>query len=185
MKLRKLLDYILFLLALWMGLHIAVTVMVGLRDTGTKADLAVILGNKVNADGTLSERLEKRLECGLQLYRDGRVKRVLVSGGLGKEGFPEGDKMKEFLVRHGVPDSLVIVDNKGDNTLATVRNTLKLEDSLHFESIIVVSQYYHILRTEKLFRKAGFQHVGSASPHYFELRDVYALLREFGAYYWE
>ncbi|WP_394776006.1 ElyC/SanA/YdcF family protein [Flavobacterium sp.] len=69
-----------------------------MTDTLKKADIAVILGNKVNDDGTLSERLEKRLECGLKLYRDNRIKKILVSGGLGSEGYYEGDKMKEYLI---------------------------------------------------------------------------------------
>ena len=54
---------------------------------GKTADIAVILGSKVNEDGTLSERLKKRLECGISLYHNGRAKKLMVSGGLGKEGF--------------------------------------------------------------------------------------------------
>ncbi len=91
--------------------------------------------------------------------------------------------MKEYLIKNIVPDSLVIVDNFGNNTLATVKNTIKLKDSLSFESIIVVSQYFHLTRTKVLFKKQGFKNVSSASPKYFEFRDFYSLLREFIAYY--
>lgn len=182
---RKLLKYVVLLLFSWLLIQIAVTVIVGLRDDHAKADVAVILGNTVNPDGTLSMRLEKRLECGLQAYNEGRIKKIIVSGGLGKEGFYEGTKMKEYLLLHNVPDSLIIVDNKGDNTQASVDNALKLKDSLHIGSVLVVSQYYHILRAEKLFRKAGFNNVSGLSPHYFEWRDMYALVREFVAYYAE
>jgi len=41
-----------------------------------KEDLAIVLVNKVNEDGTLSERLKMRLECGLALYKNGRLKKV-------------------------------------------------------------------------------------------------------------
>ena len=146
-------------------------------------DIALILGNKVNEDGTLSKRLEKRLECGLNLYQNGQVKKIIVSGGLGKEGYYEGDKMKDYLIKNNVPDSLVIIDNFGNNTLATVNNTLKLKESLRFKSIIVVSQYFHLTRTKMLFKKQGFNNISSASPTYFEFRDFYSLLREFVAYY--
>ena len=98
----------------------------GLRSGQQRADIAVILGNKVNEDGTLSERLTQRLACGLALYRSGRVGRLLVSGGLGKEGFWEGNKMREYLRAQGVPDSVIIVDNRGNDTQQTVRNTLRL-----------------------------------------------------------
>lgn len=157
--------------------------MDGMKDKNEKADIAVILGNKINEDGTLSERLEKRMECGLNLFRNGRVKKLLVSGGLGKEGFYEGDKMREYLIKNNVPDSVIIVDNLGDNTIATVDNTLRLKDSLNFHSLIVVSQYFHLTRTKMLFRKRHFDHVSSASPRYFEFIDIYSILREFPAYY--
>jgi vancomycin permeability regulator SanA len=155
----------------------------GLHNSPQRADLAVILGNKVNEDGTLSERLTQRLACGLALYRSGRVGRLLVSGGLGKEGFYEGTKMRDYLRAHGVPDTAIIVDNAGNTTQQTVRNTVRLRRVLRFRSVLVVSQFYHLSRTKMLFRQAGFTEVGGASPTYFELRDSYSLLREFVAYY--
>ena len=163
--------------------HFAYITIDGLRDAGKTADVAVILGSKVNEDGTLSERLSKRMECGLMLYRTNRVKKIVVSGGYGKEGFYEGDKMKDYLIKNGVPDSLIIVDNKGNNTRATVNNALKIKDSINFKSAIVVSQYFHVTRTKKLFNDRHFTNISSASPKYFEMRDAYSMLREFAAYY--
>ena len=184
MKNRKQKYKLLFtILLIWFLGQITYITFDGLSKNEKNADIAVILGNKVNKDGTLSEWLEKRLECGLNLYQNGLIKKIIVSGGLGKEGFYEGDKMKEYLIKKNVPDSLIVVDNYGNNTLATVNNTIKLKDSLNFESIIVVSQYFHLTRTKMLFKKQGFKNISSASPKYFESRDFYSLFREFVAYY--
>lgn len=182
---KRLLKIIITSLLLWFVIHSLIISVDGLSDEGKNADVAVILGNKVNEDGTLSERFTKRMECGLNIYKQNRVKKIIVSGGLGAEGFYEGDKMKEYLLFNGVPDSCIIVDNKGNNTIATVENTLALKDSLHFKSIIVVSQYFHVSRTKMLFRKRGFSNISSVSPEYFEIRDSYSLFREFVAYYVE
>jgi vancomycin permeability regulator SanA len=176
-------KYGLGFLAAWVLVHTLLITWDGLHNSRQRADLAVILGNKVNEDGTLSERLTQRLACGLALYRRGCVGRLLVSGGLGKEGFYEGDKMREYLRAHGVPDTAIIVDNAGNTTQQTVRNTARLQPVLHFRSVLVVSQFYHLSRTKMLFRQAGFTEVSGASPVYFELRDAYSLLREFAAYY--
>jgi len=173
----------LVLLAAWVLVHTLFITWDGLRDGQQQADIGVILGNKVNEDGTLSERLAQRLACGLALYRSGRVPCLLVSGGLGKEGFYEGTKMREYLRAHGVPDAVIIVDNDGNTTQQTVRNTARLRTALHIRSVLVVSQFYHISRTKLLFRQAGFADVSGASPSYFEWRDLYSLLREFVAYY--
>lgn len=182
---RRIIKILVTVLLLWLFGHLMYITIDGLTDEKKQADIVVILGNKVNEDGTLSKRLEKRLECGLNLYRNRRVNKILVSGGLGKEGFYEGDKMKDYLTENGVPDSVVIVDNLGDNTVKTVNNTLKLKDSLNFRSLIVVSQYFHLTRTKMLFKKRHFENVSSVSPAYFEFRDIYSLLREFAAYYTE
>ncbi len=181
-KRLKLLPIFLFL---WFSIHIIYTIIDGNKDEGKSADIAVILGTTVNTDGTLSERLEKRLECGLKLYQEGRVKKIIVSGGLGKEGFLEADKMKEYLIEKGIPDSLIIADNKGNNTTATVANTIQMRDSLRYNSLIVVSQYFHVTRTKMLFKKEGFKTVSSVSPDYSEYRDFYSLFREFFAYYYD
>lgn len=183
MRIRKLYKLLFLLFILWFIGHSIFITVDGLTDNKKSADLAVILGNKVNEDGTLSERLEKRLECGLALYNSKRVNKIIVSGGLGKEGFYEGEKMKAFLKQKGIPDSVIVVDNFGNNTQASVNNTLKLKDSLHFNSVIVVSQYFHLTRTKMLFRKRHFSNVSSSSPDYFEIRDFYSILREFAAYY--
>ncbi len=181
----KKVKYGLTALAAWFLLHTLFITLDGLHDSQQRADIGVVLGNKVNEDGTLSERLTQRLACGLALYQSGRVQRLLVSGGLGKEGFYEGDKMREYLRAHGVPDTAIVIDNQGNNTQQTVQNTLRLKPQLHFRSIVVVSQFYHISRTKMLFRQAGFTEVSGASPRYFEWRDAYSLLRKFGAYYKE
>lgn len=179
----KIFKIIVSIILTWFVIHTIYIIIDGIQDHGQKADIAVILGNKVNENGTLSKRLEKRLEVGINLYKNQRVRVLLVSGGLGKEGFYEGDKMKEFLIRNGIPESSVIVDNNGNTTRATVDNTLQLRRKLDFHSLIVVSQYFHVTRTKKLFKNKGFRHVSSVSPNYFEWRDMYSIVREFPAYY--
>lgn len=176
-------KYSLGIFLLWIFLHLSYTIIDGLWDRGQSADVAVIMGNKVNPDGTLSRRLAERVNCGLQLYQAGRVKKLIVSGGLGKEGHYEGDKMRDYLLARGVPDSVVIVDNKGNNTTLSVLNVLKMQDSLSIKSVLVVSQYFHLTRSKMLFRKQGFKAVSGVSPWYFEWRDVYALGREMVGYY--
>ncbi len=178
---RKRLKKIVLFCFLWFLIHTSIISYDGLNNNLTQADVAIVLGNKVNEDGSISVRLEKRLECGLDLFKNGKVKKLIVSGGKGKEGHFEADKMKEYYMKNGISDSLILVDNGGYNTRATVRNTSQF---LTKESkIIVVSQYYHVSRTKMLYKKAGFKSVQGLSPMYFELHDFYSILREFVAFY--
>ena len=182
LKLKKL-KYLLYLLFIWFIIHTIYCIYDGLNDENKQADVAVILATTVNEHGSLSKRLEQRVKCGLQLYLNKRVKKIILSGGFGKEGYFEANKMKDYLIKEGVPKKDIILDNKGNNTRLTVKNTLELQKKLQFKSVIVVSQYFHVSRTKMLFKKQGFTNISSKSPKYFEIRDSYSLLREFVAYY--
>ncbi len=113
---------ILWAFLIWFTLHSVFIICDGLWDRGNKADVAVVMGSKVNPDGSLSSRLQARVDCAYDLFKSGRVKSIFVSGGRGDEGFYEADIMKTYLLSKGVPDSSVIVDNFGFNTMATVKS---------------------------------------------------------------
>lgn len=174
----------IWLFVLWVLVHCGYTAVDGLMDYYSTADVAVVLGNKVHEDGTLSERLKSRLDCALHLFVAKQTSTILVSGGLGKEGHWEGTKMQEYLISRGVPDSVIMVDNEGVNTWATAQNAAQIIPDFHSKKVVVVSQYFHLTRCKMFFRKSGFTDVSSAAPGAFhEARDVYSLLREFPAFY--
>jgi vancomycin permeability regulator SanA len=179
---KKIIKYIFLLLIIWFTAHTIFIIYDGTRKPKQRAHAIVILGNKVNEDGSLSQRLKKRLDTGIELYKDGMSDIIIVSGGLGNEGYYEGDKMAEYLISQGIPESTIIIDNKGDNTELTAQNADKICESKYLYSVIVVSQYFHITRTKYHFSQY-FTKVEGASPAYFEWRDLYAIPREFAAYY--
>jgi vancomycin permeability regulator SanA len=167
----------------WFLLHIAATTIDGLTNNAQPADCLLVLGNTVNADGSLSPRLRGRLDKALVLYRAGISPIIFVSGGLGKEGHYEGTAMRQYLVSQGVPDGAVLVDNAGNTTQGTARNFAATAQLRHFSSVVVVSQFFHISRTKLLLKQQQFPHIYGAHANYYELRDIYALIREFAAYY--
>ena len=183
-RIQKIIRWSLGILSGWFLAHVLYLVYDGTQKPATQADFAVILGSTVFPDGQLSPKLQKRLDCGLQLYEDKKVGKMLVSGGFGKEGQWEGEKMREYLESKGVDSTDIFTDNHGDNTLMTAIHSKKIADSLHYQSVIVVSQYFHITRTKMLFRKIGFEKVSGASPNYTEWRDMYSIAREFIGFYW-
>ncbi len=182
---KKYLKTFFRVFAAWFLIHSSYIIFDGLYDKNRKADSAIVLGNKINEDGTPSDRLKARLDKSIDLFRQNRVKTIIVSGGLGDEGFWEGDKMKEYLIHNKIPANNIVVDNFGNDTQQTVKNSIKIMDSLNFKSAIIVSQYFHQTRTKILFRKEGFKNIESSSPVYFEIRDFYSVFREFVAFYKE
>ena len=157
----------------------------GLRDEIHPADVAIVLGNTVESDGRPSARLRARLDKAVELYREGFFARVIVSGGVGVEGFDEAEVMKRYLISHGVPEGSIIADGGGATTYLTARNAAQVMKSNGWRSALIISQYFHIPRTRLAVESCGVRPVYSAHAEYFELRDLYSLVREvigYGAY---
>lgn len=157
-------------------------VAAGLRDDIGKADMALVLGSKVELTGVPSLRLQARLDKTVELYQAGYFPWVVVSGGLGKEGFDEALVMRDYLTAHGIPQDKVIMDNKGNTTFDSALNTRKILRGKNLKSVFIISQYFHLPRSRLALNRSGIKTVHSASPRYFELRDLYSAPRELIGY---
>lgn len=163
------------------------TTIDGLTDYKGKADIAIVLGNRVDPDSSLSPVLKGRVDKALKLYREGRVERIMVSGGMGTAegmgGVPEGMAMKLYLVTQGVPADRIIEDNHGENTYLTAKDFGPVADSLHIHSAIAVSSFYHITRTKYIIRHLGFKNIHGASSDEYFWSDLVGLPRDCVAFY--
>lgn len=159
-----------------------VLAVAGSRDDLGPADVALVLGNTVQPDGTPSSRLRARLDKTLELYRAGYFPTIIASGGVGKEGFDEAAVMRDYLAEHGVPRDHIIVDSAGTTTFASARNTRQIARQQHFASVFVVTQYFHIPRSRLALQRLGFSTVHSAHANFLEARDVYSAPRELLGY---
>ena len=158
----------------------------GQRDKLIPAEVAVVLGNEVYRDGRPAPRLAARLDKSVELYRYGYCKTIIVSGGVGKSEVDEATAMAAYLKSKGVPEWDIVVDSTGVNTWHTALFTAEYLKKQRLDSVIVVSQAFHIPRSAMALKKAGCEQVGQASPSYWEWRDVYSTLREMAAivFYW-
>lgn len=149
------------------------------RDRAGPADLAVVLGSKVHEDGVPSALLRDRLDRALDLYREGRVRRVLVSGALGREGHQEADVMADYLIQRGVPPEAVLRDPEGWTTYHTALHTSELLRARGWQRAIAVSSYYHQSRCKLAFSRAGVPEVLTARARVRPTpRDAYSIPRE-------
>jgi len=169
----------------WFLAHLLYITIDGLRNDPEGADVAIVLGNAANSDGSLAPWTRGRVDKALELYRSGRVRMIFVSGGITRETrYPEGTAMKAYLVSAGVPDSAVVADNKGVNTYYTAVNFLEWNKTNQFKSVVIVSQFYHITRSKFILSKMGFEgKILDASSDVYNWQDVFGTLREVPAFY--
>ena len=184
MNIKKYLKYIFLFFIVWGLLHLTILLFVGLQSSDIKTDAILIFGNKVELSGEPSARLQSRLDEGLRLYEEGIAPLIIVSGGIGEEGFDEAAVMREYLVEKGIPTENIIEDQDGYNSYLTGKNLVKISKEYDINSVTIVSQYYHILRAKHVIKRFGFAEVyssyGKMKP---ELRDLYSIPREILGYY--
>jgi vancomycin permeability regulator SanA len=157
----------------------ALTILVeGIADNPHSADVGVVLGNKVEPDGQPSPMLKARLDQTVKLYRLNYFPRIIVSGGVGREGYNEPSAMRHYLEAAGVPSSAIDEDAGGINTWQTARNTAHYLKEHHLGSVLVISQYFHLPRCRLAFAKFGIGPVYTSHAPYWSIRDFYSLTRE-------
>lgn len=146
--------------------------------------IVVVYGNTVNEDGTLSQRLKARLDAALEVSLNSQTEKIIVSGAVGKEGHDEAKKMQEYLVKQGIANEKIFIDSRGYTTQDSSQNSFVFaqNENLEWLPIVGISQYFHIARVKLSLKQAGFSEVHGFAPKYFEMRDIYALLREIPAY---
>ncbi len=97
----------------------------------------------------------------LQLYKMGKIKYILISGGSGRlvgreKNASEADELASVLKLAGVPDSAVILENQSRNTRENALFSAKiLQKRFPGQSYLLVTSAFHMRRSEGCFRKAG------------------------------
>lgn len=168
---------------LWLLAGVALA-SVGLVTKARPADVAVVLGNAVNRDGSPSPRLAARLDSASQCYQQGQCGLIFVSGGIDAFGTNEAIAMRAYLIRRGIPSSRIVSDAAGFDTLATARNASAFMHDRGLSSAIVVTQYFHLPRTMLALKRFGVREVSGRYPRFWEVRDIYSTLREVPALAW-
>ncbi len=128
----------------------------GRTDFRRKADAAVVLGAKVYDDGSVCGALKDRLDTGIELYQQGNVSFLIMSGGVGKNGLSEPQVMAQYAFRNGgVPTSRIILDEEGGNTFESAFNCGRIARENGFRGLLTVSQYFHCARVKMIFKRFG------------------------------
>lgn len=120
------------------------------------ADAALVLGNRAYRDGKPNPCLTGRVDSGIALAKQGRVRQLVLSGGIDKEdGRIEAEVMQQHARDAGYTGTLLL-----EPVSSTTRENLSMSRAVlqtaGVKSVIIVSEPYHLWRVERLARAAGF-----------------------------
>ncbi len=119
-------------------------------------DVALVFGAGISK-GVPTPYLASRLRTAIQLYKQGRVRVLLMSGDNSTARYDEPSAMKKYVVTHGVPASAVVLDYAGFDTYDTC---YRARDIFGVKSAVLVSHGYHLPRALLTCNALGVKSVG-------------------------
>lgn len=106
--------------------------------------VGLLLGTSpVTPQGEHNYYFDNRIKATAELYNSGKISHIIASGGDYSDrenGCNELTAMRDSLVAHGVPDSVITLDYQG---LRTLNSIVKAKDIYNLDSLTIISQKYH------------------------------------------
>lgn len=132
------------------------------REEAQPAQAILILGAKVDSSGNMSPALLGRMKESLALYQLGKSQTILISGDGENQQRNEIAAMKSWLLEQGVPEEDILADDHGLNTYASL---YRAKHVYQLETLLVVTQDYHLGRALYLGQQLGLSCEGVGTPN--------------------
>ncbi len=174
-----------FVLYFFLALHIGKEAS---HDTKTKSDAILVLGAKAYHGNSYNPCLVSRMTHAVDLYNTKYAPKILVSGGLDREDHVnEAETMKKIALDLGVPSNDIFLESSSTSTYENLLFSQKVVNSAHLNSVIIITEPFHVARTALVAKKLGLKFTvspASNSPcwlpwkylsHYF-LKEPFAVI---------
>ncbi len=142
-------------------------------------EVGVVLGtSKKTGPDTPNRHFENRMAAAASLFREGKVKRLLVSGYRDSDYYDETRDMITKLKELGVPGEALLADERGVRTLDSI---VRVKEIFGFDRVVIVSDDFHVNRALFIADHSGLAAIAlrSETVDYGDSRKV--RMREFFA----
>ncbi|HUR97868.1 MAG TPA: ElyC/SanA/YdcF family protein [Pyrinomonadaceae bacterium] len=133
--------------------------------------IAIVLGARIENDGSPSNTLYDRVLTGVELYKAGKTGKLLLSGGNNEPAV-----MKKVAVELGVPETDIVVDDLGTRTY---ESCIRAKQVFGIEKTIIVTQDYHLPRSLYLCQSMGVDSIGVDAKRREYLGERWFWVREY------
>lgn len=106
-------------------------------------DIGLVLGTSKYTIGGINLYYKYRIEAAAELYFNGKIKHIIVSGDNHVNGYNEPEQMKASLVKLGVPPEKITCDYAG---LRTLDSMVRLKKIFGTNKATIISQKFHLQR---------------------------------------
>ena len=128
------------------------------------ADAAVVLGAAVWGE-ELSPVFKERVNHAIDLYRSGRVRKLIFTGGQGNRGEQaESVAAGQYARQGGVPAGDILIEDKSRNTYENLLHAKKVADDHGLKKLLIVSDPLHMKRAMVMASDIGVEAYPSPTP---------------------
>jgi len=143
-------------------------------------DAIVVLGCRVYPGGRPGLALTARVQRAVELYREGRAETIVLTGGVGDGGVAEAEVAATLAESLGVPRAAMVLETQ---STSTEQNARFAAEAFGGRKVLVVTDAYHVLRSERVFARYfdEVRGVGTINPNVWPrvrgaLREVAAVV---------
>lgn len=145
-------------------------------------EIGVVLGTskKIGPD-TPNAHFVNRLDAAAALFKEGKVKQLLVSGYRDSQYYDETRDMIAKLKELGVPEQVILADDQGIRTLDSVA---RAKTVFGLERIVIISDDFHVNRALFIAERYGIdaialrsESVGYVSSRKVRFREYFARVK--------
>ena len=147
-----------FVLATTLGMYVGTKAYIYNDAASTpNAEAALIPGAAIFPDGSLSSIFKDRVDTAIELYRAGKVSKILVSGDNSTVSHNEVNPVRTYLVEKGIPDEDIFLDHAGFDTYSSM---YRARDIFGVTSLLITSQSFHLPRALFIAHRLGMKAYG-------------------------
>lgn len=127
-------------------------------------DAIIVLGAQVKPDGEPSLQLQWRIDAAVEAWKEHNCIIVTCGAQGGNEPAPEAHVMRDELIRQGVPEEYILVEDQSFNTRQNINHAVSLLEGREVRRVLIVTSDYHLARAMAIAEDAGLDATGVGSP---------------------
>lgn len=129
-----------------------------------RADAAVVLGAAAWGNNP-SPVFRERINHAITLYQTDKVRKLVFTGGTPKKGYmTEAEVGRRYALKQGIPKNDILFENTSRDTFQNLQNIRKLLRDNDIDTVILVSDPYHLARARAMATDLGIAAETSGTP---------------------
>ena len=128
------------------------------------ADAAIVLGAAVWSTG-VSPVFEERINHGIDLYQNRKVRKLIFTGGQGNSNEPtESSAARRYALQRGIPASDILIEEKSHTTYENILYAKQIAAAHGLRKVLIVSDPLHMKRAVSMALDVGLDADPSPTP---------------------